>query len=105
MTATPTPAPAGEPRQYKILVREATIRVAKQAVEKAGTTEVDAVRKAMAGQTFKAPSGFPVKMDEENHHLHKPVFMGEVQADGQFDIVWKTNGPIRAEPWSPYIKE
>jgi urea transport system substrate-binding protein len=77
----------------------------KQAVEKAGTTEVDAVRKAMAGQSFKAPSGFTVKMDEENHHLHKPVFIGEVQADGQFDIVWKTNGPIRAEPWSPYIKE
>jgi urea transport system substrate-binding protein len=76
-----------------------------QAVEKAGTTEVDAVRKAMAGQTFKAPSGFTVKMDEQNHHLHKPVFIGEVQADGQFDIVWKTNGPIRAEPWSPYIKE
>ena len=77
----------------------------KQAVEKAGTTEVDAVRKAMAGQTFKAPSGFTVKMDEKNHHLHKPVFIGEVQSDGQFQIVWKTKGPIRAEPWSPYIKE
>jgi urea transport system substrate-binding protein len=77
----------------------------KQAVEKAGTTDVGAVRKAMAGQSFKAPSGFTVKMDEENHHLHKPVFIGEVQADGQFEIVWKTKGPIRAEPWSPYIKE
>ena len=77
----------------------------KQAVEKAGTTEVDAVRKAMAGQTFKAPSGFTVKMDEKNHHLHKPVFIGEVQSDGQFQIVWKTKGPIRAEPWSPYIQE
>ena len=77
----------------------------KQAVEKAGTTDVDAVRKAMAGQTFKAPSGFTVKMDEKNHHLHKPVFIGEVQSDGQFQIVWKTKGPIRAEPWSPYIKE
>jgi len=76
----------------------------KQAVEKAGTTDVGAVRKAMAGQSFKAPSGFTVKMDEENHHLHKPVFIGEVQADGQFEIVWKTKGPIRAEPWSPYIK-
>ena len=76
----------------------------KQAVEKAGSTEVDAVRKAMAGQSFKAPSGFTVKMDEENHHLQKPVFIGEVQADGQFDIVWKTKGPVRAEPWSPYIK-
>jgi len=76
----------------------------KQAVEKAGSTEVDAVRKAMAGQSFKAPSGFTVKMDEENHHLQKPVFIGEVQADGQFEIVWKTKGPVRAEPWSPYIK-
>ena len=77
----------------------------KQAVEKAGTTDVDAVRKAMAGQSFKAPSGFTVKMDEENHHLHKPVFIGEVQSDGQFEIVWKTQGPVRAEPWSPYIKQ
>ena len=77
----------------------------KQAVEKAGTTDVDAVRKAMAGQSFQAPSGFTVKMDEENHHLHKPVFIGEVQSDGQFEIVWKTKGPVRAEPWSPYIKE
>lgn len=76
-----------------------------QAVEQAGTTEVDAVRRAMAGQTFKAPAGFTIKMDEENHHLHKPVFIGEVRADGQFDMVWKTNGPIRAQPWSPYIKE
>ena len=77
----------------------------KQAVEKAGTTDVDAVRKAMAGQSFKAPSGFTVKMDDENHHLHKPVFIGEVQSDGQFEIVWKTQGPVRAEPWSPYIKQ
>ncbi len=73
------------------------------AVKKAGSTDVDAVRKAMAGQTFKAPSGFALKMDETNHHLHKPVMIGEVQDNGQFDIVWKTNGPIRAQPWSPYI--
>ncbi len=73
------------------------------AVKKAGSTDVDAVRKAMAGQTFQAPSGFVLKMDETNHHLHKPVMIGEVQADGQFDIVWKTSGPIRAQPWSPYI--
>ncbi|MCL5800967.1 MAG: urea ABC transporter substrate-binding protein [Gammaproteobacteria bacterium] len=73
------------------------------AVKKAGSTDVDAVRKAMAGQTFKAPSGFVLKMDETNHHLWKPVMIGEVQDNGQFDIVWKTSGPIRAQPWSPYI--
>jgi urea transport system substrate-binding protein len=74
-----------------------------QAVKKAGTTNVDAVRKAMAGQTFKAPDGYVVEMDKTNHHLHKPVMIGEVQGNGQFQIVWQTKGPIRAQPWSPYI--
>ena len=73
------------------------------AVKKAGSTEVDKVRKAMAGQTVKSPSGFTLKMDETNHHLWKPVMIGEVQANGQFDIVWKTDKPVRAQPWSPFI--
>ncbi|TWO72454.1 urea ABC transporter substrate-binding protein [Caenimonas sedimenti] len=76
----------------------------KQAVEKAKSTDVDKVIAAMAGQTFKAPSGFTAKMDEKNHHLHKPVFIGEVKADGQFNVVWKTPGPVKAKPWSPYIE-
>jgi urea transport system substrate-binding protein len=76
-----------------------------QAVEQAGTTNVDAVRQAVAGQTFKAPSGFDIKMDEKNHHLHKPVVIGEIKEDGQFNIVWKTEGPVRAAPWSPYVPE
>ncbi|MEN9354235.1 MAG: urea transporter substrate-binding protein, partial [Fibrobacterota bacterium] len=73
------------------------------AVKKAGTVEVGAVRKAMSGITFKAPSGFTLTMDKTNHHLHKPVMIGEVKADGQFNVVWKTPAPIRAQPWSPYI--
>ena len=75
----------------------------KQAVEAAKTTDVDKVIAAMSGQTFKAPSGFVAKMDEKNHHLHKPVFIGEVRADGQFNVVWKTSGPVKAQPWSPFI--
>jgi urea transport system substrate-binding protein len=75
----------------------------KQAVEKAKSFDVDKVRAAMGGQTFKAPSGFTAKMDEKNHHLHKPVFIGEVKADGQFNVVWKTKGPVKAQPWSPFI--
>ena len=74
-----------------------------QAVKKAGSTDVDKVRMAMAGQTFKAPSGFTLTMDKTNHHLHKPVMIGEIKADGQFNVVWKTKGPIRAQPWSPFI--
>ena len=74
-----------------------------QAVKKAGTTDVDKVIAAMAGQTFPAPGGFMSTMDPKNHHLHKPVFIGEVKADGQFKVVWKTPGPVKAQPWSPFI--
>jgi len=75
-----------------------------QAVEKAKSTDTDKVIAAMGGQTFKAPSGFVAKMDEKNHHLHKPVFIGEVKADGQFNVVWKTPAPVKAKPWSPFIE-
>jgi len=75
----------------------------KQAVEKAKSTDTDKVIAAMAGQTFKAPGGFTSTMDMKNHHLHKPVFIGEVKADGQFNVVWKTKGPVKAQPWSQYI--
>nr|MBA2815834.1 branched-chain amino acid ABC transporter permease [Candidatus Pantoea persica] len=72
-------------------------------MEKAGTTDVNKVRAAMAGQTVKAPDGFTLKMDQTNHHLHKPVMIGEVEENGQFNMVWQTDGPVRAQPWSPYI--
>src|SRR5438552_5977150 len=76
----------------------------KQAVEKAKSFDVPAVTAAMAGQTFPAPGGFTSTMDAKNHHLHKPVFIGEVKADGQFNVVWKTPAPVKAKPWSPYIE-
>jgi urea transport system substrate-binding protein len=75
----------------------------KQAVEKAKSFDVDKVSVAMGGQTFTAPSGITSTMDPKNHHLHKAVFIGEVKADGQFNVVWKTKGPIKAQPWSPFI--
>jgi len=69
----------------------------KQAVEKAGSFEVDKVREAMTGQTFKAPEG-EVTM-QENHHLVNNVFIGETQANGQFKIV-KSLGLVAGEPFS-----
>ncbi len=80
------------------------IHMWKQAVEKAKSIEPDKVIAATGGQKFNAPDGFEVKMDEKNHHLWKPVFIGEIQGNGQFNVVWKTNGPIRAQPWSQYIE-
>ena len=75
------------------------------AVLQAGTTDVDAVRQAMGSQVVKSPSGFDITMDGKNHHLHKPVYIGEIEESGQFKIVWKTDGPVRAEPWSKYVPD
>jgi urea transport system substrate-binding protein len=81
------------------------IHLWRQAVEQAGTTDVDAVRQAVAGQHFQAPAGFDLKMDEKNHHLHRPVYVAEIKEDGQFQVVWKTEGPVRAAPWSPFVPD
>ena len=81
------------------------IKMWAQAAEQAGTTNIDAVRQAIGGQTVKSPSGFEITMDAKNHHLHKPVVIGEIQDDGQFEVVWKTKGPIRAQAWSPFIPD
>jgi urea transport system substrate-binding protein len=79
------------------------IHMWKQAVEKAKSVAPDKVIPAVGGQTFGAPSGFVLTMDPSNHHLHKPVYIGEIRPDGQFSVVWKTKAPIRAQPWSPFI--
>ncbi|MFP6610003.1 MAG: urea ABC transporter substrate-binding protein [Deltaproteobacteria bacterium] len=73
-----------------------------QAVRQAGTTDIDAVRQAMYGQKVTALSGYDVVMNT-NHHLSKPVMIGEIQADGQFDVVWQTDEAIKADAWSPFI--
>ncbi len=75
-----------------------------QAVKQAGTTDVDAVRQAMYGQTVKNLSGGVAVMNN-NHHLSKPVLIGEVQEDGQFDTVWSTEGLVKGDAWSDFIPE
>ena len=75
----------------------------KQTAEKARSVEVDKVRPAMYGQTFKASCGFTLTMDKTNHPLHKPVMIGEVQGNGQCSVVCKTQEPVRANPWPPFI--
>jgi urea transport system substrate-binding protein len=39
-----------------------------------------------------------------NHHITKPVYIGEVKADGQFNVVWNTPGTLVANEWSPYLE-
>jgi urea transport system substrate-binding protein len=76
----------------------------KQAVEQAGTTDVDAVRQAMYGQKVANLTGGTAVMNT-NHHLSKPVLIGEVQDDGQFDIVWETEGTVVGDAWSDFLPE
>jgi urea transport system substrate-binding protein len=73
-----------------------------QAVQQAGTTNIDAVRQAMIGQKVKSPSGFEVVMSS-NHHMAKPVMIGEVQANGQFSIVYQSKA-LPPQAWSPYVE-
>ncbi|MGP0094098.1 MAG: urea ABC transporter substrate-binding protein [Xanthobacteraceae bacterium] len=74
-----------------------------KAVEKAGTTDPDKVIEALPG--IKAPNlTGGVSELLPNHHITKPVFIGEVRGDGQFDVVWKTDGLVPGAAWSPYLE-
>jgi urea transport system substrate-binding protein len=73
------------------------------AVEDAGTTEVDAVREAMWGQEFPNLTGGTAVMGT-NHHLAKPVLIGEILEDGQFDIISQTE-EVPGDAWTDYLPE
>ncbi|WP_420821178.1 urea ABC transporter substrate-binding protein [Sneathiella limimaris] len=75
-----------------------------QAVKQAGTTDVDAVRQAMYGQKVKNLTGGVAVMNT-NHHLSKPVLIGEIQEDGMIETVWSTDGVVKGDAWSNYIPE
>ena len=73
------------------------------AVTEAGSTDVDAVRAAMWGQEFPNLTGGTSVM-LPNHHLAKPVLIGEIRADGQFDIISQTT-EVAGEAWTPFLPE
>ena len=75
-----------------------------QAVKQAGSTDVDAVRQAMYGQTVPNLTGGTAVMNV-NHHLSKPVLIGEIQDDGQIDTVWSTDKEVVGDAWSDFIPE
>jgi urea transport system substrate-binding protein len=75
-----------------------------QAVQQAGSTNVDAVRQAMYGQKVKNLTGGTALMNT-NHHLSKPVLIGEIQPNGQFEVVWQTEGEVVGDAWSNFIPE
>ncbi|WP_407636114.1 urea ABC transporter substrate-binding protein [Paraglaciecola psychrophila] len=73
-----------------------------KAVEKAGTTEVDAVEQAMIGVAVPNLTGGTAVMNA-NHHLSKPVLIGEIQDNGQFEVVWETPDTVIGDAWSNFL--
>jgi urea transport system substrate-binding protein len=70
-----------------------------EAVKKAGSTDPDKVIDALPGIKVPNLTGGISEM-LPNHHITKPVFIGEVKGDGQFDVVWKTEGLVPGDAWS-----
>ncbi len=75
-----------------------------KAVEAAGTTDTDAVIEAMNGIAVPNLTGGISSMGD-NHHITKPVYIGEIQDDGQFNVVWQTDGLVLGDEWSDYLPE
>ncbi|WP_182086514.1 urea ABC transporter substrate-binding protein [Aureimonas sp. ME7] len=75
-----------------------------KAVEAAGTTDTDAVIDAMVGVSVPNLTGGYSSMGP-NHHITKPVLIGEIQDDGQFEVVHETSGLVLGDEWSDYLPE
>jgi urea transport system substrate-binding protein len=73
-----------------------------QAVEKAGTTDTDAVQAAIIGLETSNLTGGTARM-LPNHHITKPVLIGEIQEDGQFAVVWQTDAEVPGDAWSDFL--
>jgi urea transport system substrate-binding protein len=75
-----------------------------EAVEKAGTTDPDAVIDSIIGVSVpNLTGGYSTMMP--NHHITKPVLIGEIQDDGQFEVVWETSGLVVGDEWSDYLPD
>ena len=73
-----------------------------KAVEKAGSTDTDKVAEAIIGLEVPNLTGGTAKM-LPNHHITKPVLIGEIQADGQFATVWQTDKEVPGDAWSDFL--
>jgi urea transport system substrate-binding protein len=75
-----------------------------EAVKKAGTTDPSAVQDAIIGVAVPNLTG-GISAMMPNHHITKPVLIGEIQDDGQFETVWKTEGLVPGDAWSDFLPD
>ena len=74
-----------------------------KAVEKAGTTDPDKVIDALRRHQGRRTSPAASREMLPNHHITKPVLIGEIEKDGQFNVVWKTEGLVPGDEWSDFL--
>ncbi|NDV87932.1 transporter substrate-binding protein [Aurantimonas aggregata] len=79
-----------------------SVRLWALAAEKAGSFDVPEVRSAFAGIGFTDPSGYDIAMNGENNYVSRGVFIGSLNAEQSFDILWQSDGTPKPEPFSSY---
>ncbi len=72
-----------------------------EAMKKAGNDNVETIRQSALGLSIAAPEG-EMKVDSDNQHIHRNARIGQIQEDGQFDIVWRSDTPIKPDPYPKY---
>jgi urea transport system substrate-binding protein len=72
-----------------------------EAVKRAGRFDSESVRTALGGLSMRSPKG-PVAVDRFTQHLWKPVYIGRIRPDLEFDIIWQTEKPVRPIPYPTY---
>ncbi len=80
-----------------VIMTYSQIRLWSQAVEKAGTLDIDAVREHLHGQKLKSPAGLLEVMP--NNHILKSTFIAKQISNKKFEVIWKSNKRIKPEPW------
>jgi urea transport system substrate-binding protein len=89
---------AGRPVSDPMEAAYCAVKLWAQAVQDAGTENTAAVRKTILDQSMAAPEGV-ILIDPETQHAWRPVRVGRIRADGQFDIVWDSHRPVRPQPF------
>ena len=89
---------ADRPTSDVIVAAYNSVRLWAQAVREAGTADVRQVRSALRRQSLSAPEGI-IAVDPETQHPWRPVFIGRIRSDGQFDVVWTSRAAVRPVPF------
>ena len=76
-----------------------------EAFFKESTAYLDALlSEGAADCVYITPDGGGMAVMNKNHHLSKPVLIGEIQEDGQFLVVWETEGTVPGDAWSDFLE-